>query len=91
MRELMPFAEKAAAALKQRKQTIAIAESSGLMPHLTEYVLETALAQVAEWRKQGLFVPVAVNVSPRDVHTPGFAGSVAARLARHGVRRARRQ
>jgi diguanylate cyclase (GGDEF)-like protein len=64
---------------------IAIAESSGLMPHLTEYVLETALEQVARWRAQGLRVPVAVNVSPRDVHTPGFAGSVAARLARHGV------
>ncbi|MFD5077220.1 putative bifunctional diguanylate cyclase/phosphodiesterase [Streptomyces sp. NPDC058371] len=64
---------------------IAIAESSGLMPHLTEYVLETALAQVARWRAQALFVPVAVNVSPRDVHTPGFAGAVAARLARHGV------
>lgn len=64
---------------------IAIAETSGLMPYLTEYVLETALAQVARWRAQGLFVPVAVNVSPRDVHTPGFAGAVAARLARHGV------
>ncbi|MGW6601428.1 putative bifunctional diguanylate cyclase/phosphodiesterase [Streptomyces sp. NPDC055036] len=64
---------------------IAIAESSGLMPHLTEYVLEMALAQVARWRSQGLMVPVAVNVSPRDVHTPGFAGAVAARLARHGV------
>ncbi|MGX2994362.1 putative bifunctional diguanylate cyclase/phosphodiesterase [Streptomyces sp. JNUCC 64] len=64
---------------------IAIAESSGLMPHLTEYVLETALAQVARWRSQGLQVPVAVNVSPRDVHTPGFAGAVAGRLARHGV------
>ena len=64
---------------------IAIAESSGLMPQLTEYVLETALGQVARWRAQGLYVPVAVNVSPRDVHTPGFAGSVAARLARHGV------
>ncbi|GAA4569646.1 cyclic Di-GMP phosphodiesterase RmdB [Actinocorallia cavernae] len=64
---------------------IAIAESSGLMPHLTEYVLETALEQVARWRSGGIRVPVAVNVSPRDVHTPGFAGSVAARLARHGV------
>ncbi|EMF54134.1 MULTISPECIES: bifunctional diguanylate cyclase/phosphodiesterase [Streptomyces] len=64
---------------------IAIAESSGLMPHLTEYVLDTALGQVARWRAQGLHVPVAVNVSPRDVHTPGFAGAVAARLARHGV------
>lgn len=64
---------------------IAIAESSGLMPRLTEYVLETALRQVASWRAGGLRFPVAVNVSPRDVHTPGFAGSVAARLARHGV------
>ncbi|WP_258028741.1 EAL domain-containing protein, partial [Streptomyces fradiae] len=64
---------------------IAIAESSGLMPHLTEYVLETALGQVARWRAQGLEVPVAVNVSPRDVHSPGFAGAVAARLARHNV------
>ncbi|MDT0306807.1 bifunctional diguanylate cyclase/phosphodiesterase [Streptomyces sp. DSM 44917] len=64
---------------------IAIAETSGLMPRLTEYVLETALCQVARWRKAGLTVPVAVNVSPRDVYTPGFAGAVAARLARHGV------
>ena len=64
---------------------IAIAESSGLMPRLTEYVLEKALGQVARWREAGFEVPVAVNVSPRDVHTPGFAGSVAARLARHGV------
>lgn len=67
------------------EEFIAIAESSGLMPRLTEYVLETALAQVARWRAMGIEVPVAVNVSPRDVHTPGFAGSVAARLARHGV------
>ncbi|PWI44212.1 bifunctional diguanylate cyclase/phosphodiesterase [Streptomyces sp. ICBB 8177] len=67
------------------EEFIAIAESSGLMPQLTDYVLETALAQVAQWRGMGIEVPVAVNVSPRDVHTPGFAGSVAARLARHGV------
>ncbi|TDC10821.1 bifunctional diguanylate cyclase/phosphodiesterase [Streptomyces sp. 8K308] len=64
---------------------IAMAETSGLMPRLTEYVLETALCQVARWRSAGLTVPVAVNVSPRDVYTPGFAGAVAARLARHGV------
>ncbi|UED86807.1 putative bifunctional diguanylate cyclase/phosphodiesterase [Streptomyces profundus] len=64
---------------------IAIAEASGLMPRLTEHVLESALRQVARWRAAGLTVPVAVNVSPRDVHAPGFAGAVAARLARHRV------
>ncbi|GAB3120675.1 cyclic Di-GMP phosphodiesterase RmdB [Streptomyces calidiresistens] len=64
---------------------IAIAESSGLMPRLTDYVMETALYRVARWREEGITVPVAVNVSPREVYAPGFAGSVAARLARHGV------
>ncbi|WP_062205718.1 bifunctional diguanylate cyclase/phosphodiesterase [Streptomyces sp. NBRC 109706] len=64
---------------------IAIAEASGLMPRLTDHVLESALRQVARWRAAGLTVPVAVNVSPRDVHAPGFAGAVAARLARHRV------
>lgn len=64
---------------------IAIAESSGLMPHLTEYVLETALGQVARWRAQGLYVPVAVNVSPATCTPRVSCGSVAARLARHGV------
>ncbi|SEO70250.1 diguanylate cyclase (GGDEF) domain-containing protein [Actinacidiphila rubida] len=64
---------------------IAMAETSGLMPQLTEYVLDTALAQIARWREAGIDVPVAVNVSPRDVHSPGFAGAVAARLAHHRV------
>ena len=67
------------------EEFITMAETSGLMPHLTEYVLDTALAQIARWRRMGLEVPVAVNVSPRDVHSPGFAGAVAARLARHQV------
>ncbi|MEW1862167.1 EAL domain-containing protein [Streptomyces sp. NBC_00669] len=67
------------------EEFIAMAETSGLMPRLTEYVLDTALAQIARWRAMGLDVPVAVNVSPRDVHSPGFAGAVAARLARHQV------
>lgn len=67
------------------EEFVNLAESSGLMPQLTEYVLETALAQVARWRAGGLDVPVAVNVSPRDVRSPGFAGAVAGLLARHGV------
>ncbi len=67
------------------EEFITMAETSGLMPQLTEYVLDTALAQIARWRAMGLDVPVAVNVSPRDVHSPGFAGAVAARLARHQV------
>ncbi|KQV17370.1 hypothetical protein ASE03_32070 [Kitasatospora sp. Root187] len=64
---------------------IGLAESSGLMPRLTDYVLETAVGQLAIWRAQGLEVQVAVNVSPRDVLNPGFADRVAAHLTRHHV------
>jgi diguanylate cyclase (GGDEF)-like protein len=69
------------------EEFITMAETSGLMPQLTEYVLDTALAQIARWREAGLDVPVAVNVSPRDVHSPGFAGAVA--LPAAGDHRAR--
>ncbi|MEU9130950.1 bifunctional diguanylate cyclase/phosphodiesterase [Kitasatospora sp. NPDC048540] len=64
---------------------ISLAESSGLMPRLTDYVLESAVGQLAIWRAQGLKVPVAVNVSPRDVLNPGFAARVAGHLDRNQV------
>jgi diguanylate cyclase (GGDEF)-like protein len=46
---------------------IPLAERSGIMHLLTARVLTLALAQIAEWRSQGLFVPVAVNVSLTDL------------------------
>lgn len=64
---------------------VGLAESSGLMPRLTDYVLEAAVGQLANWREQGLQVQVAVNVSPRDVLNPGFAQRVAGHLVRHHV------
>ncbi|GAA1975431.1 putative bifunctional diguanylate cyclase/phosphodiesterase [Kitasatospora viridis] len=64
---------------------VGLAESSGLMPRLTDYVLEAAIGQLAAWRSQGLQVQVAVNVSPRDVLNPGFAQRVAGHLSRHQV------
>ncbi|MBC3844070.1 bifunctional diguanylate cyclase/phosphodiesterase [Streptacidiphilus sp. 4-A2] len=67
------------------EEFVGLAESTGLMPQLTDYVLDAAVAQLAGWRAEGMTVQVAVNVSPRDVLRPGFAGSVADRLARHGV------
>ena len=67
------------------EEFVGLAESTGLMPQLTDYVLDAAVAQLAAWRAEGMTVQVAVNVSPRDVLRQGFAGSVADRLARHGV------
>ena len=46
---------------------IPLAERSGIMPLLTERVITLALAQMAAWRDAGMYVPIAVNVSPSDL------------------------
>ncbi len=47
---------------------IPLAETSGLMHRLTACVVDQALAQAARWRAEGMEIPVAVNVSARDLH-----------------------
>ena len=48
-------------------QFIPLAERSGLINLLSMWVLKTALAQVADWRRLGLYVPASVNLSARDL------------------------
>jgi diguanylate cyclase len=67
------------------EEFVELAEQTGLMPKLTEYVVDRALAQAARWWRSGLAVPVAVNVSMRDIHGPGFVASIQASLLHYGV------
>jgi diguanylate cyclase (GGDEF)-like protein len=67
------------------EEFVQLAEQTGLMSTLTTYVVERALAQAAVWWRSGLSVPVAVNVSMRDIHGPGFVAAIQEGLARHGV------
>ena len=46
---------------------IPLAEQTGIIKPLTERVLEVALRQVDEWRREGLHVTVSVNVSTRSL------------------------
>ena len=64
---------------------IPMAEHSGLMAPLTEHVIDESLAQVAAWRQAGLEVPVAVNVSMRDLGGRDLVGVVARALERHDL------
>jgi len=63
---------------------IPMAEHSGLMAPLTAHVIDQSLEQVARWKGAGLHVPVAVNVSMRDLHGAELLGVVAHSLERHG-------
>jgi len=62
---------------------VPLAEHSGLMHRLTAFVIDEALAQAQRWWSVGLQVPVAVNVSARDLHGPLLARAVARGLTRH--------
>jgi diguanylate cyclase (GGDEF)-like protein len=66
-------------------QFIPLAEDSGLMGILTTFVLETALAQCAEWRRAGHPVAVAVNLSTTNLLDAGLPDQIHGVLARYGL------
>ncbi|NYI41677.1 putative bifunctional diguanylate cyclase/phosphodiesterase [Demequina lutea] len=64
---------------------IPLAENSGLIFPLTDFVLDTALGQLAIWRAQGYEVRMAVNLSARHLSDLGLPDQVADIAARHNV------
>ncbi len=55
-------------------------EQSTLVQVITECALERAIAQTALWRQLGIEIPVAVNVSTRNLLQPRFVEQVAGLL-----------
>jgi EAL domain-containing protein (putative c-di-GMP-specific phosphodiesterase class I) len=68
---------------------IPIAEQTGLIRPLSEWVLEAALRQYNRWRQDDLDLGVAVNLSMRNLHEPELAEMIRHLLARWGVPPAR--
>ncbi|MDM0028957.1 EAL domain-containing response regulator [Variovorax saccharolyticus] len=55
---------------------IELAETSGLIVGMTEWILREALAQIARWQGAGLHTRVALNVSMLSLDAPDFASRV---------------
>ena len=64
---------------------LGLAEQHGLMRRLTLQVLRQALDQQAAWRKAGIDLQTAVNISVANLLDPAFPGDVAEVIGRHGV------
>ena len=66
---------------------IPLAEETGLILELGQWVLDTACAQLAAWADSGAsaHLCLAVNVSARQLRHPGFVADVLAALARSGA------
>jgi EAL domain-containing protein (putative c-di-GMP-specific phosphodiesterase class I) len=64
---------------------IPVAENTGLIKPLTRHIMNLALAQARVWLDAGRPLPIAVNLSARNLHDDHFADMVADLLAIHGV------
>jgi diguanylate cyclase (GGDEF)-like protein len=58
------------------------AEESELIVQIGDWVLHTACAQAATWRRQGVSVPISVNVSARELSELDLAARVRKELTR---------
>jgi EAL domain-containing protein (putative c-di-GMP-specific phosphodiesterase class I)/PAS domain-containing protein len=65
---------------------IPVAEETGLIEPLGELVIEKACRRFAAWRRDGLLdVPVAVNLSARQLADPGLVRKILSVLGRTGL------
>ncbi|MDX1626575.1 MAG: EAL domain-containing protein, partial [Wenzhouxiangellaceae bacterium] len=65
---------------------VPIAEQTGAIRELGEFVMRESLARVADWRGNGCEdLRVTVNVSPKQFRDAGFVDFVLRELARHGL------
>jgi diguanylate cyclase (GGDEF)-like protein len=61
---------------------IPVAESSGLISEIGEFVFDGVFRQIASWRELGMTpVPVAINVSVQQFHDPEFLERLENRLS----------
>ena len=64
---------------------IPLAERTGLVDRLTEWVVATALDAQVRWRERGLDLPVSVNLSARSLTRPDLARLVLDALDERGL------
>ena len=61
---------------------IPIAEETGMLGRIGEWVLRTACREAATWPKE---ISIAVNVSPRQLRDPGFIVTLVSALTQAGL------
>ncbi len=64
---------------------IPLAEQTGMIRELTNWVLAKALSECAAWHRAGYLIPVAVNLSAATVHDPELMDAVTTAVSRSGL------
>jgi diguanylate cyclase (GGDEF)-like protein len=66
-------------------QFILFAEHTGYIREITKWVIDRSVAQAVRWRRSGLDIGVAINVSARDLVYENLPSFVDAVLRQHGL------
>jgi diguanylate cyclase (GGDEF)-like protein len=66
-------------------QFIGVAESTGIIEALGDWVFDSLCRQAAIWQARGLAPNFGYNVSERQLRRPGLAAALAARAGAHGI------
>ncbi|ELY3595240.1 EAL domain-containing protein [Cronobacter turicensis] len=64
---------------------IPLAQNTSLMEEITQWVIGAALLQLQKWRKEGINLPLSVNISVSDLSRTGFADALEERVLRAGL------
>jgi diguanylate cyclase (GGDEF)-like protein/PAS domain S-box-containing protein len=66
---------------------IGIAEETGLIVPIGEFVLERVLLDATQWRKEGCgLLPIAVNISAAQLQRSNLAGTIVKLTQKHGFK-----
>ncbi len=64
---------------------IPVAEQSGIIVPLTAWVLNESIKECAQWHRRGVPIPVAVNLSVRNLHDPKITEVILSTLRRYNL------
>jgi len=64
---------------------VPLAERTGIIEALGEWVMHAVCRQAADWQSRGLTPKLGMNVSPRQLRRRGFAARLADAVANHGI------
>ncbi|WP_020410074.1 bifunctional diguanylate cyclase/phosphodiesterase [Hahella ganghwensis] len=64
---------------------VCLAEQSGLIDQLTDWVINAVIRQSSAWQKEGIRIQIAVNISAQDLEREELLPSICAQLQDHDL------
>lgn len=64
---------------------IEVAEQSGLIQRVTEWVIEKAIKQICSWQEQGIDISVGVNLSVFNLRNPKLINTIQSLLKKYNL------